>query len=145
MNYTRLLILALAFSLAIIAGLYLFINKDSLVKPQTPRLGQISPEPTFVLPVALDHKAVKSMTLSYEFRGKVTEINSSGGSTIITLDTTDGRLPLFVASERTRIFKLTEDKSEGTNINEVKVGSQVSILMTYDGDWSLETIIIEPT
>ncbi|MEX2028140.1 MAG: hypothetical protein WD988_01405 [Candidatus Curtissbacteria bacterium] len=99
------------------------------------------------LPVDMNNPFVSNLYLAYNFFGNVGSIeNLPQGSQIILEGETEG-LPEFVVAEKTvQVFKVDGNQSiTPAGINDLKVGSQISISTTYDaraGVWVTRTVHI---
>ncbi len=144
MNTKTIVVLVLIFLGANLA-LFLVANKK-LPSPSSIPQFNTSSQTASILPVNATHKGVNSVTLLYQFTGKVTDIRSVGENKKITLDISDSQTPDFVTNATT--FVTGSEGPGGTqrkSIQDVKVGSKVVILSSYDlvkKTWNLTSISI---
>lgn len=86
------------------------------------------------LPVPLNHKAVDSALVNYNFKGVVTEVTPlEGGGALAKLDTADSEIPRFLVSNDTSFYRVESDGTQTiTSVNEFKVGSSATLTVLYN-------------
>lgn len=132
MNAKSLITLIILFVL-LNAGLFLILNKDAFLKKESKpaNITQNPAPPTITLPIDPKNPSVKSLNLTYNFEGKVTEIKLSNNSTIIKIDNSTPEIPGFLVNKETKVFKLQGSESVPSKIEDIKVGDDIGIGMVY--------------
>lgn len=124
-------ILILILFIALLGTGYYFYTTQNKIKdaplsvplptPQSPK--------TITLPIDPNKPPVSSVSVTYNFEGRITEIKQTNGSTLITLDTSTPEIPQFIVSKNTRVYKLQDDST--LKVTDLKVGDSVGIGATY--------------
>lgn len=118
-------------------------NRTKNAPLSTPFSAPSSPSLSF--PVSLDQQGIVSANLLYQFRGKVINIQKVKQGTRINLDVSN--LPEFIATEVTAVFEIKNGQTTRVTLEDIKVGSDILISMTYDLKrlrWDLNLITINP-
>lgn len=137
---TKTLTALLVLFILVIAGLFLFLNKESFFNKQTPV--SISKNPP---DLSLD-RAFDGVTLTYNFKGEIKEIiPRQSDSFEIKLDIYSNQIPEFIVMKNSEILMFKNGKNEPATIDDLKVGTSVDIIMILDKKvWTLKTVIIQP-
>lgn len=146
---TRLLIILLAVVAILLVGYYFWSqsnqSKKSLsLNPYT----STNPIP-LTYPVSPDKIGVRSITIVYDFFGKVSRLEKVGENTKIILDNSDAQTPEFITGGYTVYFRTSGKQNvapETATINDIKLDTYVDLSMIYypkTNNWELRGVSIQ--
>lgn len=143
MNSKTLVIVIFLLILSLLTNLYLIATKTS--SPKSVNLSNsFSSNPSPVnFPIDPKIKGIQSASATYEFNGKVLKLDEVNKNTRITLDISNSQIPDFLITKNT--FIIDNDTSSKATKEDIKVGSDVTITMTYflnQKIWELTSVLI---
>ena len=87
---------------------------------------------SYILPVGMENPAVTGVFLSYNFTGKIKNLQATDDAVSLTLDSSANSLPAFNVADNTKIYLVSgKDTSQGA-ISDLKSGIEVTIAAYYD-------------
>lgn len=142
----KFLILFLSILGVLSVGYYLYNNQNKVKNAPV----QTNTSYDLKYPVRPDKVGVRSVSIVYNFFGRVAKIEKEEENTKFILDNADYQTPDFITGPTTGFFKISGNISEAptpAKLGDVKQGDYVELLMVYYPktiSWELRGVSILP-
>lgn len=86
----------------------------------------------YTLPVGIENPAVTGVFLSYNFMGKIKNLQATDDAISLTLDSSTNSLPAFTVADNTKIYLVSGNDTNLGSISDLKSEMEVTIAAYYD-------------